>query len=148
MLWDKATVERVCGIKVSNNEWNKINIHRCYPGSHQSVMKPKVYRQKISSVHLQRLLTFLHQPGCFQRVTFGTKIQEVMDGSDNKFLNSIARAVSLQKIKIDFLQALDQEATYQGDLPSSDTRCQCLERRTFCRWLYPRNHKVDGTNKR
>ena len=59
----KATVESVIGQKISHNEWNKINIHRRYPGPHESVIKPKVYRQKISSVHLQRLLSFLHQPG-------------------------------------------------------------------------------------
>ena len=144
----KVTVESVIGKKISHNEWNKINIHRRYPGPYESVIKPKVYRQKIRSVHLQRLLTFLHQPGYLQRVAFGNKVQEVMDGADHRFLDNIARAVSLQKITIDFLQTLDQEASYQGDLLSSETRCQCIERKTFRRCLHPRDHKADGTHKR
>ena len=50
----KTTVECVLGTKVSNNEWHKINIHYHYPGSYEPVIKPKVYRQKINAVHLQR----------------------------------------------------------------------------------------------
>ena len=71
-----------------------------------------------------------------------------MDGVDHKFLDNIARAVSLQKITIDFLRTLDQEATYQGDLLSSEIRCQCIERKSFRRCLHPRDHKADGTHMR
>ena len=131
-----------------DDEWYKIRIHRCYPGPYAVVVKQKIYRQKISAVHLQRLLAFLNQPGYLQRVAFGTKVVEVMDGSGFECLDNIARSASIQKITVDFLQTIDQEATYQGDLPSSESRCQCIEKSSFRRCLHPRNHKEDGTHKR
>ena len=144
----KETIQCVLGIIISPTGWGKIKIHQRYPGPHKPVVKTKIRRQRISSLHLQRLLTFLHQPGYLQRVAFGTKIQEVMNGVDYKKLDNVARIVKLSKITTNFLMALDQEAIYEGSLPSSETRCQCLERDTFWRCLRLRNHRVDGSFKK
>ena len=71
-----------------------------------------------------------------------------MNGVDYKKLDNVARIVKLSKIAADFLMALDQEAIYEGSLPSSEIRCQCLERGTFRRCLRLRNHQVDGSFKK
>ena len=142
--YSKNTIESVLGIKVSPQEWNKIRIHRRYPGPYKPVIKSKIYRQKVSTTHLQRLLTFLQTPGYLQRVAFGTKVEQVLDGNDFERLDNISRVVRLSKITADFLIAMDQEAIYEGSLPSSEVRCQHLERGTFRRCLLQRNHKLDG----
>ena len=68
-----------------------------------------------------------------------------MDGDDYKRLDNVARVVKLSKITSDFLMTVDQEAVFEGLLPNSETRCQCLERGTFRRCLRLRNHQVDGS---
>ena len=144
----KETIQCVLGIIISATEWGKIRIHQRYPGPHKPVIKPKIYRQRISSLHLHRLLTFLHQPGYLQRVAFGTKVEKVMDGDDYKRLDNVARLVKLSKITSDFLMTIDQEAVFEGSLPSSEIRCQCLEKGTFRRCLRLRNHQVEGSYQR
>ena len=144
--YSKNTIESVLGIKVSHKEWNKIRIHRRYPGPYKPVIKSKIYRQKVSTTHLQRLLTFLQTPGYLQRVAFGTKVEQVLDGNDFERLDNISRVVRLSKITADFLIAMDQEAIYEGSLPSSEVRCQHLERGTFRRCLLQRNHNLDGSS--
>ena len=70
----RQTIQTVLRINFSANEWVKIQTHHRYPEPHKPVIKPKIYRQRTSSTHLQRILTFLHQPGYLQRVAFGTKV--------------------------------------------------------------------------
>ena len=102
-VYSKKTIESVLGTKVSQNEWVKIRIHRRYPGPHKPVIKLKIYRQKVSTTHLQRILAFLQTPGYLQRVAVGTKVEQVLDGNDFERLDNILRVVRLSKIAADFL---------------------------------------------
>ena len=144
----RPTVETVLGVKVTTTEWRNIRLHHRYPGPHKKIIKPKLYWQKNGSMHLHRLLDFLNQPSYLQRLSFGTKVLSVMDGKDYQDLDNISRAVRLSKIDGDFLMALDQETIYSDSLPSSELRCQCLEKGTFRGCLHERNHQVGGISKK
>ena len=115
-----------------------------YPGPYKLIIKPKINRQKVSKQKLVRLLSFMNSPGYIQRVAFGVKVQEVLGGLDNVTLDNLARTAPLHKITKDFLLSIEEEASYNKDIPRSDLRCQCLERGTFRRCLLPRNHKAEG----
>lgn len=117
---DKPTVEAVLEKKISDDEWNKIRKHALFPGAFEPVETSAIYRRKVPSAYLERLIMAIEEPGNIQRVAFGKKIAPILGGCNYVELDSIARSKPLMAIVTEFILALDAEAL---------CRCRCPSRR-------------------
>lgn len=140
----RPTVERVLGRNVSKAEWQEVQIHARFPGPFQPIPNKIVYRQRIPTEKLQRLLTFLDSPGMLQKFAFGSKLQEILHGENYVQLDATTRLQKARKLAVQFILMLDGEVEQNGaDVLDDSERCTCMERDSLRRCMLPKGHKSE-----
>lgn len=91
--------------------------------------KEAVFRWRIRTEVLVCVLTYLEQPGNFQRCAFGSKLIALRGSTSLGELDNVERLKKARLLAKEFILQLDKDvlADIAGKVPPSDERCQYTE---------------------
>lgn len=133
----RPAAEEAIGIKILPNEWEKARLHARWPGALKEAPRTKIFRQRVSSQYIQRIMNFMESPGNLQRYAYGSKLLNIAAGSSGSHTIEIDRVDRLKKVEqltVEYI--MDLEAEFNGvgddtDLPNE--RCTCREKNSLRR---------------
>lgn len=130
----RENVEKSLGITITMQEWKNIGIHASFPGPLNPVIKKQIRRCRVDDTVLEKLLQYLDSPGNLQKYAFGTKLIEVMDGTDIATLARVDRHKKLESLVTGFLEKMleDLSDIIDDELHSDINRCDKKDNKT-CR---------------
>ena len=142
----RPMAEKMIGYLINEFEWKKARLHAKWPGALKQTPKVKAFRQRVSTLKLQRLLHHLEAPGNLQRYAYGTKLLQLAEGTDASATVNIDKVDRLKKtidLTVEYIMSLEADMMdgFGEEEIQEEERCACRERDTYRRCRLKDKHQ-------